>query len=164
MSPTPSARAGTGATYPRLLRYLRPYVWPWFAGALVAMLLFSASTGVLPLVVERVFDDIFAARNAFALNVLPVIIVLIFLFRGVTSFAQNYLMDLVGQRIVSDLRNELNQHIQRLSLAFFNRTPTGEILSRVTNDVALVRTALTDAVASVMRDTTSLLVLIGVAF
>ena len=87
-----------------------------------------------------------------------------FLFRGVTSFAQNYLMDLVGQRIICDLRDELNQHIQRLSLAFFNRTPTGDILSRVTNDVALVRTALTDAVASVMRDSTSLVALIVVAF
>jgi subfamily B ATP-binding cassette protein MsbA len=90
--------------------------------------------------------------------------VLIFLFRGVTSFAQNYLMDLVGQRIICDLRDELNQHIQRLSLSFFNRTQTGDTLSRVTNDVALIRTALTDAVASVMRDATSLIALIVVAF
>ncbi len=73
-------------------------------------------------------------------------------------------MDLVGQRIICDMRDELNQHIQRLSLAFFNRTPTGDILSRVSNDVALVRTALTDAVASVMRDATSLVALIVVAF
>ena len=68
------------------------------------------------------------------------------------SFGQSYLIDWVGQRIISDLRNELNAHIQHLSLAFFNRTPTGTLLSRVTNDVDLVRTALTDAVASVMRD------------
>ncbi len=73
-------------------------------------------------------------------------------------------MDLVGQRIICDMRDELNHHIQRLSLAYFNRTPTGDVLSRVTNDVSLVRTALTDAVASVMRDTTSLIALIIVAF
>ncbi|MCC6848907.1 MAG: lipid A export permease/ATP-binding protein MsbA [Deltaproteobacteria bacterium] len=159
----PPAR-GSGATYFRLLRYLRPYVWPWFGGAMVAMLLFSATTGLLPLLVERVFDDIFADRKIAALRLLPVAIVLIFLFRGLTGFAQNYLMDLVGQRIICDLRDELNQHIQRLSLAFFNRTPTGDILSRVSNDVALVRTALTDAVASVMRDATSLIALVVVAF
>ena len=157
-------RRGAGETYARLLHYLRPYVWPWFVGAVVVMLLFSASTGVLPLLVERVFDDIFAAKKVVALRILPVAIVLLFLFRGASSFAQNYLMDLVGQRIICDLRDELNHHIQRLSLAFFNRTPTGDTLSRVTNDVALIRTALTDAVASVMRDTTSLLVLIVVAF
>lgn len=155
---------GSGATYLRLLRYLRPYLWPWFSGAMVAMLLFSATTGVLPLLVERVFDDIFADRKLAALQLLPIAIVLIFLFRGITSFAQSYLMDLVGQRIICDLRDELNQHIQRLSLAFFNRTSTGDILSRVSNDVALVRTALTDAVASVMRDSTSLIALIVVAF
>ncbi len=128
------------------------------------MLLFSATTGVLPLIVERVFDDIFSARKIAALQILPVAIVLLFLFRGVTSFLQSYLMDLVGQRIICDMRDELNQHIQRLSLAYFNRTPTGDILSRVSNDVALVRNALTDAVASVMRDSTSLVALIVVAF
>ncbi|MCC6763533.1 MAG: lipid A export permease/ATP-binding protein MsbA [Deltaproteobacteria bacterium] len=163
-SETAPAARGSGATYLRLLRYLRPYLWPWFTGAMVAMLLFSATTGVLPLLVERVFDDIFAAHKTTALRLLPVAIVLIFLFRGITSFAQSYLMDLVGQRIICDLRDELNQHIQRLSLSFFNRTPTGDILSRVSNDVALVRTALTDAVASVMRDTTSLVALVVVAF
>ena len=161
---TPVAARGSGETYLRLLRYLRPYLWPWFVGAMVTMLLFSATTGILPLLVERVFDDIFAAKKITALELLPVAIVLIFLFRGITSFAQNYLMDLVGQRIICDMRDELNQHIQRLSLAFFNRTPTGDILSRVSNDVALVRTALTDAVASVMRDATSLIALIVVAF
>jgi len=165
MSPASTTRPrGSGATYVRLLRYLRPYVWPWFTAAMVAMLLFSGLTGLMPLLVERVFDDIFADRKISALNLLPTAIVLIFLLRGITSFAQNYLMDLVGQRIICDLRDELNQHIQRLSLAFFNRTPTGDILSRVSNDVALVRTALTDAVASVMRDATSLVALIVVAF
>jgi subfamily B ATP-binding cassette protein MsbA len=70
----------------------------------------------------------------------------------------------VGQRIVADLRNQLNDHIQHLSLSFFNRTPTGTILSRVTNDVTLVRSTLTDAVASILKDATSLIVLIAVAF
>jgi ATP-binding cassette, subfamily B, bacterial MsbA len=157
-------KGGAGLTYLRLLRYLRPYVWPWFVAAVVAMLLFSASTGVLPLLVERVFDDIFADKDAFALRVLPFVIIGVFLFRGATSFVQNYLMDLVGQRIICDLRDELNVHIQRLSLSFFNRTATGDVLSRVGNDVSLVRTAITDAVASVMRDTTSLIALIVVAF
>ncbi|MEO6029739.1 MAG: lipid A export permease/ATP-binding protein MsbA [Candidatus Binatia bacterium] len=164
MSSTKPEARGSGTTYLRLLRYLRPYVWPWFAAAMIAMLLFSATTGILPLLVERIFDDIFADRKIVALNWLPIAIVGLFLFRGITSFAQNYLMDLVGQRIICDMRDEMNQHIQRLSLSYFNRTPTGDILSRVSNDVALVRTALTDAVASVMRDATSLIGLIVVAF
>jgi len=58
----------------------------------------------------------------------------------------------------------VNEHIQRLSLSFFNQNPTGTILSRVTSDVVLIRMALTDAVASVLRDSVSLVVLVGVAF
>ena len=69
----PARERGAGQTYLRLLRYLRPYLWPWFTGAVVAMLLFSASTGLLPLLVERVFDDIFAAKNTFVLNTSTVV-------------------------------------------------------------------------------------------
>ncbi len=150
--------------YLRLLRYLRPHLWPTFTVAMVAMLLFSATTGALPLLVERVFDDIFAAKNEFALTILPVVIVGVFLFRAVTAIASSYLMDLVGQRIVHSLRQEINDHLQSLSLSFFNRTPTGTLLSRMTSDVTMVNQGLTQATASVIRDFTSLVVLLVVAF
>jgi ATP-binding cassette, subfamily B, bacterial MsbA len=80
------------------------------------------------------------------------------------SFNQSYLMEWIGQHVIADIRSQLNAHFQRLSLSFYNRTPTGTLLSRMTNDVELMRSALTDAVASVMKDLTSLLVLIAVAF
>src|SRR5207302_8361560 len=98
------------------------------------------------------------------LRVLPFVIVTVFLFRAVMSFGQSYLMEWIGQRIIADVRSELNAHFQRLSLSFYNRTPTGTLLSRMTNDVELMRSALTDAVASVMKDFTSLVVLLTVAF
>ena len=62
-----------------------------------------------------------------------------------------------------DLRNALNDHLQDLSLSLFNRTATGTIVSRVTNDVALVRSALTDGVASVLKDASSLMILAAAA-
>ena len=73
-------------------------------------------------------------------------------------------MEYVGQRIVEDLRNTLNAHLQSLSLSFFQRHPTGTLISRVTNDTLLVRQALTQATASMMRDATTLMVLVTVAF
>jgi len=148
----------------RLFAYLRPYLWPTFVSAMVCMVLFSATNGVMPFLVRFVFDDVFTKKNETALNVLPVVIIATFLIRGVLSFGSNYLTEYVGQRIVADLRSELNEHIQRLSLSFFDRHPTGTILSRVTSDVALVRVALTDAVASVLKDSVSLVVLVAVAF
>jgi subfamily B ATP-binding cassette protein MsbA len=128
------------------------------------MLLFSATNGVLPFLVEHIFDDIFAQKNLSALRVLPWVIVGTFLFRGLVNFGSAYLIEYVGQRIVADLRNALNSHLQSLSLSFFHRTPTGTILSRVTNDTTLVREALTQSSASMMKDATTLLALIVVAF
>jgi subfamily B ATP-binding cassette protein MsbA len=150
--------------YRRLLVYLRPYWWPHFVLAILCMVLFSATNGAMPFLIRHIFDDVFTNKNLVALKVLPFVIVGVFLVRGLVGFGSTYLTEYVGQRIVADLRNALNDHIQHLSLAFFNRTPTGTIVSRVTNDVALVRTALTDAVAAMLKDTSSLVILVVVAF
>jgi subfamily B ATP-binding cassette protein MsbA len=150
--------------YLRLLRYLKPYVWPYFSIAMVCMLAYSATDGAIPFLVKRVFDDIFIKKDISALSYLPFVIVGIFAIRGLMNFGQSYLTDYVGLRIVTDIRNAINHHLQSLSLSFFHRHPTGTLISRVNNDVSLVRFALTDSVASFIRDTTSLVVLIVVAF
>jgi subfamily B ATP-binding cassette protein MsbA len=150
--------------YRRLFPFLRPYLFPQFVTALGCMVLFSATNGALPFLVERIFDDIFAQKNFQALQFLPWVIVAVFVFRGIVNFGHAYLIEYVGQRIVEDLRNTLNAHLQSLSLSFFHRTPTGTILSRVTNDTSLVREALTQSSASMMKDATTLLALIIVAF
>ncbi len=150
--------------YRRLLPFLRPYLFPRFFTAVLCMLAFSATNGVLPFLVQHVFDDIFAQKNVAALHFLPPIIVGTFLFRGLVNFGHTYLTEYVGLRIVTDLRNVLNAHLQSLSLAYFHHTPTGTILSRVTNDTTLVREALTQSSASIMCDSTTLAVLVIVAF
>ena len=150
--------------YRRLLLYLRPYFYRAFLPAVGCMILFSATNGVLPFLVEHVFDDIFAEKNLAALKTLPLIIIITFSFRSACNFGHIYLMEYVGQRIVEDLRNTLNAHLQSLSLSFFQRHPTGTLISRVTNDTLLVRQAITQATASMMRDATTLIVLVTVAF
>jgi len=150
--------------YRRLLRYLRPYVWPYFTIAMVCMAGYSATSGALPFLVQRVIDDVFAQKDKTSLFYLPFMIIGVFAFRGLVNFGDNYLTDYVGLRIINDVRDGLNRHLQFLSLSFFQRHPTGTLISRVTNDVSLVRSALTDSVASLIRDTTSLLALIVVAF
>ncbi|MEK6562660.1 MAG: lipid A export permease/ATP-binding protein MsbA [Candidatus Binatota bacterium] len=150
--------------YRRLLRYLRPYVWPYFTIAMVCMAGYSATSGALPFLVQRVIDDVFAQKDKTSLFYLPFLIIGVFAFRGFVNFGDHYLTAYVGLRIINDVRDGLNRHLQFLSLSFFQRHPTGTLISRVTNDVSLVRSALTDSVASLIRDTTSLLALIVVAF
>src|SRR5215813_13838165 len=98
----------------RMLSYQRPYVWPYFVG------------------------DVFTAKNAATLQVLPFAIIAVFIFRGVCSFGSSYLTEYVSNQVINDLRNDLNAHIQDLSLSFFNKNATGTVLSRVTSDVYVV--------------------------
>jgi len=131
---------------------------------MVCMAGYSATSGALPFLVQRVIDDVFAQKDKTSLFYLPFLIIGVFAFRGLVNFGDHYLTDYVGLRIINDVRDGLNRHLQFLSLSFFQRHPTGTLISRVTNDVSLVRSALTNSVASLIRDTTSLLALIVVAF
>jgi subfamily B ATP-binding cassette protein MsbA len=148
----------------RLLGYLRPYVWPYFAGAMACMILFGSTSGAMPFLVRYIFDDIFTAKNGAVLQVLPVAIIVVFIFRGVCGFGSSYLSEYVSNEVINDLRNDLNAHIQDLPLGFFNQNATGALLSRVTSDVYVIGTALTGTAASVLKDGVSLIVLLIVAF
>ena len=151
-------------TYRRLLPFLKPYIWPYFVLGIVCMLGYSATGGVIPFLVQSVFDDLFQRKDVSMLYYLPLAIIILFTFRGLLNFGQHYFSDYVGLRIINNVRNELNRHLQYMSLSFFYRHPTGTLLSRVGNDVGLLRSVLTDTLASLVRDSVSVAVLIGVAF
>jgi subfamily B ATP-binding cassette protein MsbA len=151
-------------TYLRLLPFLKPYIWPHFTLGMVCLVAYGSTDGVLPFLVQHVMDDVFAGKDATTLSYLPLAIVLFFVVRGLLNFAQSYLGDYVGLHIINDVRNLLNRHLQSLSLSYFYRNPTGTLISRVNSDVVLLRSALTDALASFMRDATSVIVLVIVAF
>ncbi|HEX9265036.1 MAG TPA: ABC transporter transmembrane domain-containing protein [Candidatus Binatia bacterium] len=151
-------------SYIRLLAFLKPYLWPYFTLGMVCMLGFGATDGTIPFLVQRIMDDVFARKDQTALTYLPALVIGIFAFRGLMNFGQSYLNDYVGLRIINDVRNQLNRHFQSLSLSFFHRNPTGMLLARVSSDVSLVRYSITDALASFLKDSTSLVVLMVVAF
>jgi ATP-binding cassette, subfamily B, bacterial MsbA len=159
----PVGMASTGI-YGRLLGYMRPYVWPRFVAAIACMLVFSSTNGVLPFIVERVFDDVFARHDLAMLAWLPAAVIVLFAVRAFANYGNNYLMEWVAQRVATDIRNDVNTHVQELPLSFFNRTPTGAIISRVSSDVYQLRASLVDATVSIVRDSTSLVVLLVYAF
>jgi subfamily B ATP-binding cassette protein MsbA len=152
------------SNYQRLLAYLRPYIWPRFAVALFATILFSATNGAVPFLIRFIYDDIFENRDAQMLTLMPFAVFGLFVFRGVANFASSYLTEWVGQRVIADLRADLNRAIQYLPLSFFNRTPSGTIVSRMTSDVAQVSAAVTQASIVILRDSASLVATITAAF
>ncbi len=151
------------AHYRRLLSYLRPYVWPHGVFAVVCMVSFSGVESAIPFLAKYTFDQVFTQQHLDALPFAVAGVLVLALVRGGLDFAAGVLSDWIGQRVVTDLRNQLTAHLQRLDLAFFNRHRAGQIVSRITADVLQVRGTVTDALTSLFQDVTRLVGLIGVA-
>jgi len=151
-------------TYARLLRYLRRYLFPYVALAVVSMLMLSATQGAIPFLARNLVNQISTVRSASALHFLLLEILVLFSLRAVASFGNNYLNDYVGQKVTLDLRSELNERLQLLPLSFFNQTSTAAMTSRVIVDVAMISSATTDGIFSLIGDSISLVTLLGAAF
>lgn len=95
---------------------------------------------------------------------IPIAIVVIYFLKGACSYGQTILMSYIGQRVITDLRAELYNHIQRQALSFFTRNSTGILMSRITNDVSLIQGAVSEAVTSLMKDSFTLVCLVFVIF
>ena len=145
--------------FKRILAYLRPHR-RYFFSALSLMVIFGATDGVVPFLVKYILDGVFTQRDESLLWVLPALIVGFAFVRGASDFGQQFLMSSVGHKVTEDIRNDVNRHVLSLSPDFFVRNSTAEILSRVTSDVLLIRTLLTDSSASVIRDSIRVVVLL----
>jgi ATP-binding cassette, subfamily B, bacterial MsbA len=149
--------------YRRMLSYVRPYLVRLFL-AMLFMVLVSAFHGAVAFLVKPALDDIFIRKDATRLALIPVLVLAVYLLKGIFDFAQSYLMNGVGQRVIRDIRDHLYRHMQSLSLAFYMRHPTGVLMSRVTNDVGLMQGAVTNAVTGLIKDAFAAVFLIGVIF
>ncbi|MGC9325976.1 MAG: lipid A export permease/ATP-binding protein MsbA [Desulfomonilia bacterium] len=149
--------------YTRLLGYIRPY-WAKLAFSLVLTLLISATTGMLALLFKYVVDDILIKQDIWMLKMFPILVIVIYLVRALSDYFSYYFVADVGQRIIMDLRDQLYAHIQTLSMPYFLKTPTGVLISRITNDVNLVQSSVTNAVTGLIRESFTLVGLILVVF
>jgi ATP-binding cassette, subfamily B, bacterial MsbA len=149
----------------RLLAYLRRYFFPFIVLMGLAMIVVSSTEGVIIVVIRNFTNQLTVARSLAGLPLLSLLLLGIFIARAVASFVSDYLEAYVVQKITLDLRAGLNETLQNQSLAFFNRTPTGVMMSRVINDVQVVTLYGIDSIFSVFADGTRLAaVLAGVLY
>lgn len=132
--------------------------------AMVCMLVVAASSAATAFLVKPALDDIFFKKNEAMLKLIPLAVIIIYLLRGLGMYTQEYLMNYVGQDIIRRLRNSLYDRIQDLPIAFFQREKTGGLMSRITNDVNVIRNMVSDAVTSSLRDGFTILGLTFVIF
>lgn len=141
------------------LKRLRPFIRP-HKGALwlgmLCTLLSGAFDGAFVLLAKALLEPVLdtkamtlsAAERISQINTFVVVVLLVSLFRVITDFGQTYIIQRTGQRILARIREELFGHFGKLSISFFERKRTGEVMSRLTNDVNALQSILTDAVTS----------------
>jgi ATP-binding cassette subfamily B protein len=136
------------AIVPRALNYLRPYR---ASAALIAVCLITvASVGAVPpLLVRELIDVALPEGDRGLLSLLVLAMIAVPIGSGLISVLQNYLNASVRQRIMFDIRNQLYNHVQGLSLRFFTASRTGEVMSRLTDDVSAIQNTVTGSLISI---------------
>jgi len=147
----------------RLIHLIKPY-WVRLLAAMVCMLVVAGVTSLMAFMVKPVLDDIFIQKKVSLLSLLPLFIIFLYVIKGLFAYGQSYLMSYVGERIVANMRMALYTHLQRLSLSYFDRTSTGLLMSRILNDITLIQGAVSSAVTGILKDSFTILGLIGVIF
>jgi len=140
----------------RIAVYFRPYK----AKVTIAVIAIIATTllGLInPLMIKYVLDYGIAGHNLKLLLIFVSIMFVTPIITGVIGVGQTYLTNVIGQHVMRDLRDNLYQHLQRMSLRFFTSTKTGEMQSRLSNDIGGVQTVITDVGASIVSNLSTVL-------
>ncbi|NKQ37680.1 MAG: ABC transporter ATP-binding protein [Chloroflexi bacterium] len=137
-------------TFRRIFAYVKPYRG-WFIFSAIT-LVFSALLGlVLPLVIGSVVDVVLVDGDLGQLNRIILFLFVIFIVQAIFSFMHRLSLAFVGERAIADIRIDLFTHLQSLSLRFYDDTRTGSIISRLTNDISQLQTAVTDNLMALLR-------------
>ncbi len=130
-------------SYKRLLHYLLPYK-KLLGISVIMMILVSVSNLIVPWIIRDVIDKVLENRDLQMLYMIIAAIIFTFFIRAISTFGHRYLMGYIGQAVITDLRNTLYHHLQKLSISYYDRRRTGEIMSNLTNDIAALQTAIVD--------------------
>ena len=145
----------------RLFGYSRAYRVR-IAWAVLGMVVYAVASALLAALIKPIFDNVLP--NQQQLGFMAWAIVILYLLKGAGSYVSSYLMADVGQRVVMDLRNALYRHMLDQSAGFFAQRTTGQLMSRLNNDVAQVQQVVSETVADLARETLALVGYAGLLF
>lgn len=145
----------------RLLLFLLPRK-KIIAIAVICMIMAAALNSAQAYMIKPLLDEIFVNKDRWMLNIFPVVLILVFLFKGIFNYFATSLLDTLGQGIIRDLRKSIFSHIHSLPISFFHNTPTGELIARVINDSTLIQHSVSRALAGVFKDLFQVIGLVGV--
>ena len=140
----------------RILRLFVPYRWRLLA--VMGLIVFSAGIAMIsPFLLRGILDTALPERNGALLTELVAGMIVIAIATGAIGVWQTYISNVIGQRVMHDLRAAVYRHLQRMSLAFFTRTRTGEVQSRIANDIGGIDSVVTTTATSVAQNATTVI-------
>ncbi len=150
-----------------LKRLIREYVGTHRAKislALVCMVVAAGTTAALAYIMEPMLDEIFVSKDKQMLMVIPLAIIGISFASGIANYGQTVLMKYVGQRVISDMQMDLFSHLMKADLQTFHDQSAGRLISRFTNDIAMMRLAVSSVLTGLAKELLTGVFLIGVMF
>ena len=149
--------------YLRLLTHVRPY-WRQFAGGILAMVILAATEPAIPALLKPILDGSFVEGDPDIIFWTPILLVALFVIRGLMTFASNVTFQWVSGRLVFDLRRLMFERILTLPTHFFDAASTGNTISILTYNVSQVASAATRVLTVLVRDSLTLVGLIAYMF
>ena len=156
------SRADAGA-FRRLLRYVRPHLGRMLIAAF-SLLVATLLSLIFPWIIRNLVDSVFVHHDANTLNLITLGLFGVFIGQAAFNFVQNYLIAWIGERIVVDLRRDLYRHLQTLPPDFYADRRTGELLSRITNDVNAVQNTVSNNLLNLMQEVVTLVGSMAIIF
>ena len=141
---------------PYLMGYKRQFIF-----AIIGMLAVAIGTMGTAQIIKPVLDDVFVAKDATMLGVIPFLLILVFTLKGLGQYIETYYMSFIGLDVVRKLRNNLVMHLTYQDMEFFQKMHTGEILSRVTNDITRIQNVVTNMIPNLIRESLTIVALTG---
>ncbi len=149
--------------YLRLIEYAKPY-----KGRIALSMLASAGVGgsdaIIAYLVKPFVDELIVAGNLGLAKMVPILVIGLAIFKGLTRYLQQYNIRVAGQGAIQDIRNRLYGHTLQLSMRFYVNNSSGSLMSRILNDVNLMQSALSDVLVNLLREGTTIIALTGYAF
>ena len=151
-----------------MFKFLKEYL-PYYKNykkeiflAIIGMFLVSASTAAIAYLIKPVLDKIFIEKNETMLYILPAVIIFVYILKGIGTFLQQYYVSFIGEDIVRQIRNKFLKYILNFDMEYFKKTHSGELVSRIINDINRIQNAVSNYLAMMLRDILISIFLLGV--
>lgn len=141
---------------PYLMGYKRQFIF-----AIIGMLAVAIGTAGSAHLIKHVLDEVFINKDREMLALMPFLLFGVFLLKASGQYIQTYYMSFIGLDVVKKLRNNLVKHLSYQDMSFFGTMHTGEILSRITNDITRIQTVVTSMIPNIIRETFTIVALTG---